>query len=88
MHCIVFIHLYSASCSAHQSEALPVRGTQREESSFSSSVFLIGIQGLNNLSLSDIQKRLKPTMKDYPWFSQGLLSSKHFSAKIFIPGRT
>jgi len=26
--CIVFIHLYSASCSAHQSEA---RETQREE---------------------------------------------------------
>jgi len=22
LHCIVFIHLYSASCSAHQSEAL------------------------------------------------------------------
>jgi len=32
-YCIVFIHLYSASCSAHQSEALPVRETQREESS-------------------------------------------------------
>ena len=31
--CIVFINLYSASCSAHQSEALPVRETQREESS-------------------------------------------------------
>src|SRR6218665_555182 len=31
--CIVSIHLYSASCSAHQSEALPVRETQREESS-------------------------------------------------------
>ena len=30
---IVFIHLYSASCSAHQSEAHPVRETQREESS-------------------------------------------------------
>src|SRR6218665_2314776 len=30
-YCIVFIHLYSASCSAHQSEALPVRETQREE---------------------------------------------------------
>src|SRR6218665_554117 len=29
--CIVFIHLYSASCSAHQSEALSVRETQREE---------------------------------------------------------
>jgi len=33
MYCIVSIHLYSASCSAHQSEALPVRETQREESS-------------------------------------------------------
>src|SRR6218665_1932402 len=33
LYCIVFIHLYSASCSAHQSEALPVRETQREESS-------------------------------------------------------
>ena len=32
MYCIVSIHLYSASCSAHQSEALPVRETQREES--------------------------------------------------------
>jgi len=29
--CIVFIHLYSASCSAHQSEALPERVKQREE---------------------------------------------------------
>src|SRR6218665_3471487 len=33
MNCIVSIHLYSASCSGHQSEALPVRETQREESS-------------------------------------------------------
>ena len=30
VHCIVSMHLYSASCSAHQSEALPVRETQRE----------------------------------------------------------
>jgi len=28
---IVFYNLYSASCSAHQSEALPVPETQREE---------------------------------------------------------
>src|SRR6218665_423786 len=33
LYCIP-IHLYSASCSAHQSETLPVRETQREESSF------------------------------------------------------
>src|SRR6218665_1533722 len=33
LYCIVSIYLYSASCSAHQSEALPVRETQREESS-------------------------------------------------------
>ena len=33
MYCIVSIHLYSASSSAHQSEALPVRETQGEESS-------------------------------------------------------
>jgi len=33
LYCIVSIHLYSASCSAHQSEALPVRETQREKSS-------------------------------------------------------
>ena len=33
LYCIVSIHLYSASCSAHQSEALLVRETQREESS-------------------------------------------------------
>ena len=33
LYCIVSIHLYSASCSAHQPEALPVRETQREESS-------------------------------------------------------
>jgi len=33
IYCIVSIHLYSASCSAHQSEALPVWDTQREESS-------------------------------------------------------
>jgi len=32
LYCIVSIHLYSASCSAHQSEALPVREIQREES--------------------------------------------------------
>src|SRR6218665_279464 len=31
-NCIVSIHLYSASCSAHQSEALPVRETQKQES--------------------------------------------------------
>jgi len=31
MHCIVSIHLYSTSRSACQSEALPVRETQREE---------------------------------------------------------
>src|SRR6218665_2083035 len=33
LYCIVSIYLYSASCSAHQLEALPVRETQREESS-------------------------------------------------------
>src|SRR6218665_3378132 len=33
LYCIVSINLYSASCSAHQSESLPVRETQREESS-------------------------------------------------------
>ena len=33
LYCIVSIHLYSATCSAHQSEALPVRETHREESS-------------------------------------------------------
>src|SRR6218665_1599681 len=33
LYCIVSIYLYSASCRAHQSEALPVRETQREESS-------------------------------------------------------
>jgi len=32
LYCIS-IHLYSASCCAHQSEVLPVRETQREESS-------------------------------------------------------
>src|SRR6218665_2180918 len=31
LYCIVSIHLYSAACSAHQSEALPVRETQREK---------------------------------------------------------
>jgi len=31
--CIVSIHLYSASCSAHQSEGLQVQKTQREKSS-------------------------------------------------------
>jgi len=29
LYCIVSIHLYSASLSAHQSEALPVRETQK-----------------------------------------------------------
>ena len=33
LYYIVSIHLYSDSWSAHQSEALPVRETQREESS-------------------------------------------------------
>jgi len=33
LYCIVSIHLYSAPCSAHQSEALLVQETQREESS-------------------------------------------------------
>src|SRR6218665_3643344 len=33
LYCIVSIHLYSASFSAHQSEALSVRETQRAESS-------------------------------------------------------
>ena len=33
LYCIVSIHLYSARCIAHQSEALPVRETQREERS-------------------------------------------------------
>src|SRR6218665_2655123 len=32
-YCIVSMHLYSASYSAQQSEAFPVRETQREESS-------------------------------------------------------
>src|SRR6218665_2336329 len=36
LHCIESIHLYSAYCSAHQSEALPVQKTQREESSLES----------------------------------------------------
>src|SRR6218665_3881931 len=31
LYCFVSIHLYSASCSAHQSEALPVREIQKEE---------------------------------------------------------
>ena len=31
MYCSVSIHLYSASCSAHQSGALPVRETQRQD---------------------------------------------------------
>ena len=33
LYCIVSIYLYSASCSAHQSEALPVQETQRVDSS-------------------------------------------------------
>ena len=33
LYYIVSMHLYSASCSAYQSEALPVRETPREESS-------------------------------------------------------
>src|SRR6218665_3611264 len=36
LYCIVSVHLYSASCSAHQSEAFPVRETQREQNSFES----------------------------------------------------
>ena len=33
LYCIVSIHLYSASCSVHQSEVLQVGETQREDSS-------------------------------------------------------
>jgi len=33
LYCIGSVHLYSASCIAHQSEAPPVQETQREESS-------------------------------------------------------
>src|SRR6218665_1643525 len=32
LYCIISIHSYSASCNAHQSDALPVRETQREDS--------------------------------------------------------
>src|SRR6218665_1356881 len=32
LYCIGSVHLYSASCIAHQSEAPPVQETQREES--------------------------------------------------------
>jgi len=35
--CIIFVHLFSASHSAHQSEVLPVRESQREENSLKSS---------------------------------------------------
>ena len=38
LYSIVSIHLYSASHSAHQSEALPVRETQREESSMNAKI--------------------------------------------------
>src|SRR6218665_1655484 len=31
LYCFVSIHLYRASCSAHQSEALPVQKTRSEE---------------------------------------------------------
>src|SRR6218665_3671367 len=33
VYCIVSIHLFGTACSAHQSEALKVRETRREESS-------------------------------------------------------
>src|SRR6218665_4138264 len=33
LYCMYCIHLYSASCSAYQSEALPMRETKREEKS-------------------------------------------------------
>jgi len=32
LYCIYTLHLYGASCSANQSEALPMLETQREES--------------------------------------------------------
>ena len=40
--CIVSIHLYSAVCSAHHSEALPVKETQREESSLERKKLALG----------------------------------------------
>jgi len=42
LYCIVSIHLYSASCSAHQKEALPVQETQREERMDGQALRLVG----------------------------------------------
>src|SRR6218665_2430776 len=44
LYCIVSIHLYSASYSAHESEALPVLENQREESSITSSHITFSVQ--------------------------------------------
>jgi len=43
----VSIHLYSASCSAHQSEARPGRETQREESRGSKNLLKERLHGRN-----------------------------------------
>src|SRR6218665_3500768 len=50
LYCIVSIHLCIASCSAHQSEALPVRETQREESRCIALSKTIGILFLHNIT--------------------------------------
>src|SRR6218665_3016009 len=42
IYCIVSVHLYSASHSTHSAEALPMRETQREGSSFIEQIEAIG----------------------------------------------
>ena len=55
-YCIVSIHLYSTSCSARQSEALPVLETQREETPnvFNYVFKRYGIQHYNQLSCHNV----------------------------------
>ena len=56
LYCIVSIHLYSASCSVHQSEALPVRQIRENEKRHLAHQLIkwiisregVGSKGLNN----------------------------------------
>src|SRR6218665_1384441 len=45
VYCIVSIHLYGTACSAHQSEALKVRETRREESSLGAIHYNVHTEG-------------------------------------------
>ena len=83
LYCIVSIHLYSASCSAHQSETLPVRGTQREES-MSLEFVLIGrcqmrVAVIN--CLSDWGRKARVRLERVRWYAKMEKGVKNVTGK-------